>query len=979
MLYVPAEHVTREHIDAFTYKFEKAVYEKPDNVTRKCLNCKYWKVPWKDFKGSEVLCHLNGYTESDYCKKFDPKPIKRIEEVEIVTYAQPNNELYTFGRGNLGKIENVFHDFEIIDQRSAKPLGIDLQLKEGRQLYPEQVKIVQDWLDHGYGVIKSPTGSGKTLMWTYLVSHLKMKTILLAQEVRHLQVGFEGLYEHTNIAELEDQAKTKLCGRLGHDHYFNSAGEAVFKKSRDPGKTYPITFSTFQALNSKSGKAMLNGSLKDEFGLLWLEECLAGSTLVPTSKGIVSLQSLGEEESKDLEILVGTRYGVAPTSRWVCHREQPTLKVETYKGHSYIGTADHKMLVMDPKNFELGWTETKDLRKGDLLCISPRKTVRQEPLDLPKVEGIQHPEQMTVDLAFLIGSILSVGVVSKTGIYIVTKNGSVISRLERTIKDCFGLSANTRLKYPEGPKDSQEYRRKKDSWELSITDSDVLSWFNLLGLEGITKAKRHVPWSILQADEGSQLSFLSACISCSGRIRFCIAIRNQSPEFIGNLQVMFQALGYHSAWLPWHKKEVRLYSYDSYNYIHACRDDILCKYKMFIKVHFDKIYGIPAGSIVDLINSKRIPRLNRYRKQDGTQINVKSVSKIQDTMKGLEVIPYDKVHHVKYKEILRLFSVMDPEMFDRFETLASLKYRFVKVKSITPDAIQTVYDLTLKDPKNRSFTANGLISSNCHHESAETFHHVTKSFNSYYKGGQSATPTRKDNTHVGMYDTIGPVTAIGTKEQMVCQYMFINTGVIASDRLFYGQYPLPKLFTFLSTNTQVQECILQWMLYDIQQGRKPLYITERKADAFSLRDKIHMSGYNVELIMGGAAVQKKQSEYSERLQDGSLHAIIGTKVIKENYNIPPLDTLHLAYPNFGVESEEQMTGRIRRYLLDADGKPLHKNQPLIRVYMVESNNTMIKKSKDFRRNFYKKMSFEEITLEGSVVEGSDKKISSKKW
>jgi superfamily II DNA or RNA helicase len=147
-----------------------------------------------------------------------------------------------------------------------------------------------------------------------------------------------------------------------------------------------------------------------------------------------------------------------------------------------------------------------------------------------------------------------------------------------------------------------------------------------------------------------------------------------------------------------------------------------------------------------------------------------------------------------------------------------------------------------------------------------------------------------------------------------------------------------------------------------------------------------MSGYNVELIMGGSEA-KKQSDYSDRLLNGSLHAIIGTKVIKENYNIPPLDTLHLIYPNFGVESEEQMTGRIRRYLLnprgepllDQEGNPLHKNQPLIRIYTVDANNTIPEKSKQFRRAFYKKMHFEELTLtpENSTMIEIEKETLSK--
>jgi superfamily II DNA or RNA helicase len=523
-----------EHLKEWTYTFEKVSYEKQTDVTRKCANCEFWKKPWTDKNGLEQYCHKLGFTENDYCKKFNPKQLRVVEEFEVTTYAEMG-EYFAFGRGDLGKIEKTFQGFQFIDQRSAPKMGIPLKMKPNRVLRQDQQETAEEWLKHGYGIVKAPTGWGKTVLWCWLVQHIGLRTLLLAQEVRHLAVGWEGLYEHTNIDELEEEAGHCLWGKIGYDtiktktRVQNKNGEwedkleFKFKKSKDSAKVHPITFATFQSLNSERGWENLQNTLKDSFGLLWLEEA--------------------------------------------------------------------------------------------------------------------------------------------------------------------------------------------------------------------------------------------------------------------------------------------------------------------------------------------------------------------------------------------------------------------------------------------------------HHESAETFHKVTKSFNSYYRGGQSATPTRKDQTHCAIYDTIGPVSAVATKEQMPCDFMFISTGVQVPDYVFLGQYPLPRLANFLATNSDVQNILLQWILYDIQNGRKPLYITERKADAESLRQRIHMSGYNVEVIKGGDKLQKQQSEYARGLLEGTLHCIIGTKVIKENYNIPPMDTLHLLYPNFGVESEEQMTGRIRRYVLDSQGNQVFKNKPLIRVYTVNANNGILKKSIDFRRNFYRRMKFEEIKLD----------------
>ena len=53
MLYVPVQDVQPEHMDAFTSTFEKVIYEKPTDVARKCVNCKFWKKAWRDSAGNE--------------------------------------------------------------------------------------------------------------------------------------------------------------------------------------------------------------------------------------------------------------------------------------------------------------------------------------------------------------------------------------------------------------------------------------------------------------------------------------------------------------------------------------------------------------------------------------------------------------------------------------------------------------------------------------------------------------------------------------------------------------------------------------------------------------------------------------------------------------------------------------------------------------------------------------------------------------
>ena len=118
-----------------------------------------------------------------------------------------------------------------------------------------------------------------------------------------------------------------------------------------------------------------------------------------------------------------------------------------------------------------------------------------------------------------------------------------------------------------------------------------------------------------------------------------------------------------------------------------------------------------------------------------------------------------------------------------------------------------------------------------------------------------------------------------------------------------------------------------------------------------------MAGYNVEVIMGGTA-KKSFDDISDRLRDGTLHCVIGTKVLNENVDIPPLDCLHLPLPSANDEMEEQQVGRIRRP--DGPDKPT----PLVRAYCY-GGHKMAKIGEYTRQRVYTKLGF----IDGQRIEG----------
>lgn len=519
--------MTDEHKERFTYRFEKVEYRQDTDLPRQCSSCDKWGKAWRF---GNRTCKEDGYSLDDICAQFEYKKIPVVNETIVKTFKQVGSDWTVFARGDVSKIEELFgEDFEIDDQRSAPKLGF--KLKCLTKLFPWQLEVGEAWLEQGYGIVQAPTAWGKTVLWAWLISKLGLRTLLLAQEVRHLSVGWEGLYEHTNLAEIEEKLGTHLCGQVNHDWRWakEKDGTKVRKLFKKPGAYYPITFATYQSFGSARGRE-LKKELKDYFGVVWCEEA--------------------------------------------------------------------------------------------------------------------------------------------------------------------------------------------------------------------------------------------------------------------------------------------------------------------------------------------------------------------------------------------------------------------------------------------------------HHESAATYHQVTKSFNAFYRGGQSATPSRKDQTEVAIFDTLGPVTARGHKEAMTPLVRFVESKVLVPPSMFKGKYAIPRVNSFLARNKTYIECVSEKIIEDIENGRKVLLITERKKLGFAVQKRVEALGYKVALVMAQVKMER-QDWYARQYMLGQLHLIVGTSVMDENVNIPPIDSVHLPFPNFTKEREEQRVGRARRYLSPGNLKFMEENkivwekpQPLVTIYTWHAGNSLAVAAVKFRESLYKKWKFDfEVPLD----------------
>ena len=198
---------------------------------------------------------------------------------------------------------------------------------------------------------------------------------------------------------------------------------------------------------------------------------------------------------------------------------------------------------------------------------------------------------------------------------------------------------------------------------------------------------------------------------------------------------------------------------------------------------------------------------------------------------------------------------------------------------------------------------------------------------------------------------------------MTPEVYFYDTQIYVPASVFRGKYGYTKLVSWLASNKAYTDFVYEKISEEIEEGRKPLLISERKNHVARMAQRLSQDGYSYELIVGGKEMGD-QTVLSQRLMSGELQCIIGTKVMNENVNIPPLDSLHLPFPNFGKEVEEQRVGRIRRYLskshyrwMEENGVDWDKPDPRVHVYHWQTDNDFSMKALRFRKSLYKSWEF----------------------
>jgi len=388
--------------------------------------------------------------------------------------------------------------------------------------------------------------------------------------------------------------------------------------------------------------------------------CVTGDTLVTTSKGLIPIKELTENNPRtlDIPILVDLKtigeegYSKVNPLKYMFTGVKPVYSLETKEGYSITATGDHKFLTPD------GWKQLSELKEGDLVYIQSGgifSDTSELPIkdEIPALNTLTNRKTLTLptewsdELGFVIGMLIGDGWLreDRVGFTFSEKDMYLLNKVRNIISEWYG--------------DVKPVKRENDVYHLSYHAKGFVEFFKKLGVKPVRASEKEVPWSIFRAPEKAVIGFLRGLFTADGSVQgtaekgVSIRLASTSIKLLKGVQLLLLNMGIKAKLYKRTKKHQKEFVYTTVNGVEK-------RYK-----------GSTFYELIISRNSK-----DRF----------------------IEKIGFES------KEKMNKFSEIAPSK--------SYKDKFVvRVKQITFKGEQPVYDLI--EPLTHSFIANGFIIHNC--------------------------------------------------------------------------------------------------------------------------------------------------------------------------------------------------------------------------------------------------------------------------
>ncbi len=868
--------------------------------------------------------------------------------------------------------------FQIRDQdieayRARNVVFPDLKIN----LYDFQGRMINDWWNvGGIGVVKSPTGSGKTIVGCRAIKKVGRKALILVHTSDLLINVWNDSLIKTFGPGIMSQVGIIGGGLTDNDRMAMKIG--VRSGDFEENVKKDIVIATFQTLNNR-----IDELSQYKFGLMIVDECIPIDSDIWTNDGVVRYEDLGygQEYKRDIfqvwsrdngDNIVNNGYKKIKT------RMKHMYRTIVDTGDELVCSLDHKVLtrkddgkeefveIEKVKNIARSLIKPYNMRKecilarafgyilgdgwvnvniesgaggdyeglfrlqNDLKRLNYKSNIGKERELESTINSISYG-QLTVH-----GTVYVINFEKKFS-QLLVKLGHPIGRKTNRVYYIHDWIMNGDIDIKRefiagylgaessnpGFRGDEENKLKKSFF---VPRFSVTKRVDLIdnGLELADQFKKLL--KDLDIDV-SDISIVEGNIRKDGTIskKIVITIGNQ----VDNLR---RYLDIGCRYCQEKEKEgeiIRLFL----KYINECDNErkeiqkkVLDLYDRGIK-HRERIVAIINSSRTS--SQKSIISSWGVEEEDNKIINKKYLVRTTDGMVSDILYPHKKNN----KELVAKTAKIKKGMYSFDDWINKVKGDFIFLDILKHEYRGYEQGYTLTVNRDHNYLVNGFNVKNCHHVPAAMFRKVNAAIRAPYKMGLSATVRRLDGLEKDVYGSLGDIqTSVSIRE-------LINKGILAEPRFQspvivdhgaieaiencgHGGLVFSRFVKKTSaSSTKKKDYIIDICKNVAARGRKFLLFTDYvHAEDVYVRDiyadSLLKEGIHVSIIDQGMSTEERSAVFGF-LETGEISGIVFGKLGSEGVNIPSVDVVIMAN---AIKSPITFTQRVGRVMRKVPGK-----------------------------------------------------------
>ena len=480
-----------------------------------------------------------------------------------------------------------------------------------------------------------------------------------------------------------------------------------------------------------------------------ISKCVTGETLVPSSEGLVRMASLHQNEAEDTfrpeHLVISSLDGDRKTDAFYYGGVRPVRRVTLRSGHSVTGTLPHRLLVAGHGTVE--WKTLAEIQPGDHVAIqygaelwaATPASLRDIRISRPygSQKPVVLPEEMTAELAFLLGAYAAEGHTTRSNWTVTITNSvpEVLERVRDAWQNVFGLAARITEQPGKCP-------------GVVVSSKCVVEFMAALGC-GSRSSDKRIPDAVLRSPREMVLAFLQglaldAYVVTGNAAKWAICL--DSAPLLDDLQAVMTNLGVMHSRIAKHNKE-----YDkSYDEVYAAglQGQLMCSLVPFPEPDKAERAARYLAQRCSAGTSDVVPGISGRDLYDLIPAGVRGSLTDPGWRPTFGFLLDPRTQHVTRRTLERVSTLPGVQLPAWLRQIIDGNLHFSPVVSVADQGEAEVYDLSV--PDKHAFVANGIVNHNTVNlpESA-TVEDIESIYTEGWKLGLKALAVYRDNCKVG--------------------------------------------------------------------------------------------------------------------------------------------------------------------------------------------------------------------------------------